>query len=84
MGDTDRRLQDPVVIALSGELDDAKAEALGEALCQAIEWTRQDTTVDLTAVPLIDSLTMAASGGQRQTKSMLTIRATASSPPVTD
>jgi anti-anti-sigma factor len=59
MNDTDRLFHDPLVIELAGDLDYVKAEALGEALRQAIEWSRRDTTVDLTAVPLIDSLTMA-------------------------
>ena len=60
MSDTDRRFQDSLVIELAGELDYLKAEALAEALCQATAWSRRDTTVDMTAVPLIDSLRLAA------------------------
>ena len=47
------------MIELVGALDYLKAETLGEALGQAIEWTRRDATVDLTAVPSVDSSVMA-------------------------
>jgi anti-anti-sigma factor len=54
-----RFVEDPLVIELAGALDYLKAETLGEALGQAIEWTLRDTTVDLTAVPSVDSSVMA-------------------------
>jgi anti-anti-sigma factor len=55
----DRFREDPLVVELAGELDYVKAETLGVALEQAIEWTRRDTTVDLTAVSSVDSSVMA-------------------------
>ena len=59
MSVVDRFFEDPLVIELVGALDYLKAETLGEALGQAIEWTRRDTTVDLTAVSSVDSSVMA-------------------------
>jgi anti-anti-sigma factor len=55
----DRFFEDPLVIELAGELNYVKAETLGKALSEAIEWTRRDATVDLTAVPSVDSSVMA-------------------------
>jgi anti-anti-sigma factor len=59
MSVVDRFVEDPLVIELAGELDFFKAETLGKALGQAIEWTRRDTTVDLTAVSSVDASVMA-------------------------
>jgi anti-anti-sigma regulatory factor len=58
MSDSDRRFQDPLVVELAGDLDYLKGRTFGEPL-PSDQVTRRDMMVNLTAVPLIDSLTIA-------------------------
>ena len=45
----------PLLIELGGEIDLRNAQALDDALCEAIDRTRAELLVDLSTVPFIDS-----------------------------
>jgi anti-sigma B factor antagonist len=55
MSDTAQSSRRPLLIELGGDIDLANAEALGDALCEAIDRTQFEMVVDLSAVPFIDS-----------------------------
>lgn len=55
MSNTAQSSHRPQLIELGGDIDLANAEALGDALCEAIDRTRSEMVVDLSAVPFIDS-----------------------------
>jgi anti-sigma B factor antagonist len=55
MSETAQSSRRPLLIELGGDIDLANAAALGDALCDALERTRSEMVVDLSAVPFIDS-----------------------------
>lgn len=55
MSDTAQSSRRPLLIELGGDIDLANAQALGDALCEAIDRTQSEMVVDLSAVPFIDS-----------------------------
>ena len=55
MSDTAQSSRRPLLIELGGDIDLANAAALGDALCEALDRTRSEMVVDLSAVPFIDS-----------------------------
>jgi anti-anti-sigma factor len=55
MSETAQSSRRPLLIELGGDIDLANAAALGDALCEALDRTRSEMVVDLSAVPFIDS-----------------------------
>ena len=55
MSETAQSSRRPLLIELGGDIDLANAEALGDALCEALDRTHSEMLVDLSAVPFIDS-----------------------------
>jgi len=55
MNEEPRRPGTPLLIELGGEIDLRNADALDEALCEAIDRSNAELLVDLSTVPFIDS-----------------------------
>ena len=55
MNETPGSTPRPLLIELGGEIDLRNAQALDDALCDAIDRTRAELLVDLSTVPFIDS-----------------------------
>ena len=59
MSDTVRSVRPPSLVELGGDIDLANAQAIADALCEAIDRTSTGLLVDLSAVPFMDSSAMA-------------------------
>jgi anti-sigma B factor antagonist len=59
MSDTVRFVHQPSLVELGGDIDLANAQAIADALCEAIDRTSVGLLVDVSAVPFMDSCAMA-------------------------
>ena len=59
MSDTIRSVRPPSLVELGGDIDLANAQAIADALCEAIDRTSTSLLVDVSAVAFMDSSAMA-------------------------